>query len=88
MAPFTVSSADAATGVASSVRSECSKIRPMIPAGMVATTSSQARRSSVVSTRRVRSDRKNPAMMRTQSARKYQSSASAVATCSPTRNAR
>ena len=65
-----------------------------MPTGIVAITISQARRSSGSlalnrrSPRLLLTLRKNPVTMRIQSARKNQSSASAVATCSATRNAR
>ncbi len=61
-----------------------------MPTGIVARTISQARRSSALRTMNVRSRMlratlwKNPRMMRTQSARKNHSSASAVAQCRAT----
>ena len=78
----------AASGLANSVRSACSSARPVMPAGIVATISSHAIRSSGVSSLRVRSVRAKPRTIRTQAARKYHSSASAVATCNATTNAR
>jgi hypothetical protein len=78
----------AARGLANTVRSVCSRARPITPTGIVATMMSQARRSSGVVSLRVRTIRKNALMIRTQSARKYTSSARAVATCNATRNAR
>jgi hypothetical protein len=60
----------AASGLANKVRRVCSSARPVIPAGMVATMSSQAIRSSGVVSRRVRRVWKKPPMIRIQSARK------------------
>ncbi len=59
-----------------------------MPTGMVPSTIIHASRSSGVSTRRWRTEVPKPCTMRTQSRQKYTSSASAVATCSPTTNAR
>ena len=80
----------AATGLAKMVRKVCSRAIPVSPTGMVAITIIQARRSSRPSTvtprwRRLRVTlRTKPRMMRTQSARKYQRRASAVAQCRAT----
>ncbi len=60
----------------------------MIPAGIVASTISHASRSYVVSIRRCRMEAKNPRTIPTQSRQNRRSSARAVATCSPTMNAR
>jgi len=54
-------------GLANSTRKVCSSARPVMPTGMVATTSSQASRSVDVSIRRVRSVRTNAPTIRTQS---------------------
>jgi hypothetical protein len=59
-----------------------------MPTGMVAMMIIQASRSSVVDIRRYRTDVTNPRTMRTQSRQKKTSRAAAVATCSPTMNAR
>ena len=84
----------AATGLARAVLNTCSRATPVMPTGIVAITISHARRSSWPLAVKRRSEtllptlRKNPVTMRIQSARKNHSSASAVATCSATRNAR
>ena len=62
--PLTVRKIAAASGLANSVRRACSNTRPVSPAGIVATISSHAMRSSGVSRRRVRSVRKKPPMIR------------------------
>ncbi len=86
--PFTVKKMAAASGLANSVRNVCSSASPMMPAGIVAMMMSQAIRSWTVSTLRWRIELKKPPMIRTQSRQKNSSNASAVATCSPTINAR
>ncbi len=84
----------AATGLANRMRKVCSNSTPVRPTGMVAMISSQARRSSesVVTIRRAlrlgRRVRRKPRMIRAQSCRKKISSATAVATCRATMNAR
>ena len=70
------------------VRNVCSSSRPVIPTGMVASTRCQASRSSAVRTFRSRTEVPSPRTMRTQSRQKKMIRASAVATCSPTMNAR
>ena len=60
----------------------------MMPAGIVATMISQAIFSGTVCTLRWRTELTKPPMIRTQSRQKNISSASAVATCRPTMNAR
>ena len=55
---------------------------------MVATMIIQARRCSGVVARRSRSEEKKPPMIRSQSRQKYTIIPIAVATCSPTMNAR
>jgi len=80
----------AAVGLAKMVRKVCSRVMPVSPTGMVASTIIQARRSSGpwMLNRRSRSPRsilrKKPRMILTQSARKNHSSASAVAQCRAT----
>ena len=59
-----------------------------MPAGMVATISSHASRSSDASMRRFARLRKKPPMMPYHSLRKYTNRAMAVPTCRATRNAR
>ena len=44
ISPLIVKKMAAASGLAKSTRNLCSKIRPVMPAGMVATTNSQAMR--------------------------------------------
>jgi hypothetical protein len=94
ISPLMVRKMAAASGLANRVRKVCSKASPVMPTGMVAMMSSQARRSSasVVTRRRAamegRMVRANPAMMRTQSERKKMIRATAVATCSATMTAR
>jgi hypothetical protein len=60
----------AASGLAKSVRSWCSRDNPRIPTGMVATMTNHAARSSAVSARRLARLEKNPLMIRTQSRQK------------------
>ncbi len=59
-----------------------------MPTGIVPRMIIQASRSSGVVTDRVRSDEKNPRTIRSQSRQKYAIIPIAVATCSPTTNAR
>ena len=86
--PLLIRKTAAASGLAKTVRSVCSRRTPVRPAGMVATTNSQPRRSSEVSIRRRRAERTRPRTMRTHSRRKNTTSANAVATWRPTRKAR
>ena len=88
MTPLRVRKMAAANGLANRVRSECSKMRPNRPTGMVAITSSHAMRSWLVSIRRRRIERTKPLVMATQSRQKKATRAMAVATCRPTRKAR
>ena len=80
----------AAAGLAKMVRKVCSRTTPVSPTGMVASTIIQASRSSgpwmlSCRPRRPRSRlASSPRMIRTQSARKNHSRASAVAQCRAT----
>jgi len=88
MTPLRVRKIAAASGLAKMVRNVCSSASSVRPTGIVATTISQASRSSAVTTLRVFSVRKNAPMIRTQSVRKNHNSANAVATCRATMKAR
>ena len=86
--PFAVRNAAAAVGLAKSTRNGCSKARPRSPTGADATRISQARRWSSVSMRRWMTLTHKPRTRRTHSLQKNRIRAVAVATCSPTTNAR
>jgi hypothetical protein len=88
MMPLRTRKTAAGAGRPSTVRNVCSSSSPARPIGIVATMIIQASRSSAVSTRRYRRDVTKPVMMRNQSRQKYTSNAAAVATWSPTMNAR
>jgi len=62
------------------VRNECSNTSPTMPTGIVARISNQAMRSLGLSIRRWRIELNSPRTMATQSRRKNQTSANAVAT--------
>ena len=79
---------DAASGLANTVRNECSKASPKRPTGMVPRMSSQAIRWWGVSMRRCRSEVTKPPTMATQSRQKNTTRAMAVATWRPTKKAR
>ena len=78
----------AAIGFAKIVRRLCSNTSPTIPTGIVPTISSHAIRSADGVDAPVPDRREEAADHRAQSRRKKMSSATAVATCRPTRNAR
>ena len=86
--PLMVRKIDAASGLANSVRRECSNTSPKIPTGTVPMISSHAMRWCGVSTRRVRTEVRNPRMIAAQSRQKNSMRATAVATWRPTRKAR
>ena len=88
MTPLTARKTAASSGLAKTfVNSFCSAT-PTRPTGIVARMIIQASRSSGVVIDRVRSDEKKPRTIRSQSRQKYAIIAIAVATCSPTMNAR
>ncbi len=76
------------SGLANTVVNTFWSNAPAIPTGIVASTIIQARRWSAVTIWRRRTEEMKPRTIRTQSRQKYRIIASAVATCSPTMNAR
>ncbi len=78
----------ASSGLASTLVTSFWRTTPTMPTGIVPRMISQASRSSGVVTARVRSEETNPRTIRSQSRQKYAIIAIAVATCSPTMNAR
>ena len=75
-------------GLLKYTRKACSSTRPAMPTGMVARMIIHASRWSAVAIRRSRTELMKPPTRRTQSRQKYTIRAAAVATCSPTMNAR
>ncbi len=88
MTPFTAKKAAASSGLANTLVNVFCSAAPTMPTGIVARMIIQASRSSGVVIDRVRSDVKNPRTIRSQSRQKNAIIAMAVATCSPTMNAR
>jgi hypothetical protein len=88
MTPLTARKVAASSGLANTFTNSCCSVAPTMPTGIVARMIIQASRSSGVVIDRVRSDVKNPRTIRSQSRQKYTIIAIAVATCSPTTNAR
>jgi hypothetical protein len=88
MTPLTARKTAASSGLANTFVNSCCSAAPTMPTGIVARMIIQASRSSGVVIDRVRSDVKNPRTIRSQSRQKYAIIAIAVATCSPTMNAR
>ena len=76
------------SGLANTLTNTFCSSAPTMPTGIVARMIIQASRSLAVEIERVRSDEKKPRTMRSQSRQKYAIIATAVATCSPTTNAR
>jgi hypothetical protein len=68
--PLSIRKIAVGTGFASTVRNVCSSSSPVRPTGMVARISSQASRSSAVSTLRLRIELITPPTIRTQSRQK------------------
>lgn len=88
MTPLAARKAAAASGLAKVFTNVFWNAAPTMPTGIVARMIIHASRSSGVVIDRVRSDEKNPRMIRSQSRRKNTIIAIAVATCSPTTNER